>query len=126
MILILNVPCSNVAITWSCKHLSYSTTEAFFGQFLQNFKAGFDNSLAGPQLWITTPPFNIKSGKINVWWGFLFIFRVLDKQDAFHDGIPEDKNAGLHVPCSFLIQLLRAHSKNLGFVGVSLSKVGEG
>lgn len=58
--------------------------------------------------------------------GVLFIFRVLDKQDAFHDGIPEDKNAGLHVPCSFLIQLLRAHSKNLGFVGVSLSKVGEG
>lgn len=47
--------------------------------------------------------------------GFLFIFRVLDKQDGLHHDQPEDKNAGLHVPYSFLIRFLKAHSKNLGF-----------
>lgn len=104
--LILNALCSNVAITWFCKHLSYSTTEAFFGQLLHIFKAGFDNNLAGPvcqSIMNNSSIYNIKSGEINVWWSF---YSYLGCWISRMDFMMENQKTGMqactcHVPSWF-------------------------
>lgn len=109
-----------MAITWFCKHLNYSTTEAFLDNYSKfSRQALITVWLDQPanQLW-TTPPFTIKSREINVWRGFYSYLGVWISRMDFTKANPGDKNADLHVPCSFLIQLLRARPKNLEFVSV--------